>query len=200
MFGGNAGADLGDLFGRAAGGGGRSGRGRRRAPVAEDVELTTTVPFETAARGGSLTLNTAGGEVEVKIPAGIDDGKVIRVRGQGPGGGDVLLKVRVTPHAWFTREGKDVLLEVPIGVAEAILGGTVEVPTVDGQRLDVKIRPGTSSGARSRLPGFGIAGGDQYLVFKVVVPHVTDAQSKKLIEEFAERHPEDPRKGVPWKK
>ena len=79
-----------------------------------------------------------------------------------------------------------------------MLGGKVEVPAVDGRRVDVKIRPGTSSGAKTRLPGFGIAGGDQYLVFKIVVPKVApDDRTRQLIEEFTKLHPIDPRAGWP---
>ena len=81
-----------------------------------------------------------------------------------------MVKVRVDPHPYFRREGKDVLIDVPISIPEAVLGGKVEVPTVSGKRVTVKVPPGTSSGSRIRLPGMGVAGGDQYLVMKVVVP------------------------------
>jgi curved DNA-binding protein len=199
--GGGAGPDLGDLFGNASGATGPNrGRGRSRKQAAEDVEAEATVPFQTAATGGTVGLQVDGREIEVKVPAGIEDGKRLRVAGQGPGGGDIFVRIRVAPHHYFKRDGKDVVLEVAISVAEAILGGTVEVPTVDGRRVDVKIRPGTSSGMRTRLPGFGIAGGDQYLVFKIVVPKGSpDEKTRQLIEEYARLHPEDARADVPWK-
>src|SRR5262249_35196383 len=130
----------------------------------------------------------------------IDDGKKLRVAGQGPGGGDITVRVKVAPHPYFRREGKDVLLDVPISVGEAILGGKVEVPTVDGRRVDVKVRPGTSRGVRMRLPGFGVAGGDQYLIFKVIVPKgAPDEKSRHLIEEYMKHHHVDARADVPWK-
>jgi len=109
------------------------------------------------------------------------------------------VKVRVEPHQFFRREGKDVLLDVPVSIAEAVLGGRVEVPTVTGKRVTVKIPPGTSSGSRIRLPGMG-GGGDQYLVMKVVVPKGRpDERTRKLIEEYAELHPDDVRIDVPWR-
>src|SRR5207244_2176269 len=111
----------------------------------------------------------------VKVPAGAEDGQTLRVAGQAPGGGDLRVKLRVQPHPYFRREGKhDVALDVPVSLPEAVLGGKVEVPTLDGSRLVVKVPPGTSSGARIRLRGKGIAGGDQYLVVKVTVPAPAD--------------------------
>jgi curved DNA-binding protein len=189
------GFDFGDLFG--GGGGGR--RGRRGRAVAQDVEAVADIPFLTAATGGPIELTIGGRTLSVKVPAGAEDGTTLRVAGQGPGGGDLLVKLRVQPHLYFKREGKrDVVLEVPVSVAEAVLGGKVEVPTVDGSRLVVKVPPGTSSGARIRLRGKGIAGGDQYLAVKVVVPAQVDDRSRELIEEFAQRNPQTPRFGPPW--
>ena len=87
-----------------------------------------------------------------------------------------------------------------ISIAEAVLGGKVEVPTVNGKQVNVKVPPGTSSGSRIRLPGMGIAGGDQYLVMKVVVPKgKPDDRTTKLIEEYAKLHPDDVRIDVPWR-
>ena len=85
---------------------------------------------------------------------------------------------------------------MPITLAEAVLGSKVEVPTMDGTRLTVRVPPGTSSGTRLRLRGRGIGGGDQYIEIRIVVPQVQDARSKELIEEFARLHPEDPRAGL----
>src|SRR5207244_7866899 len=100
------------------------------------------------------------------------------------------------PHPFFRREGKNLVLEVPLWVAEAIVGTTVEVPTLDGARLSVKVPPGTSSGTRLRLRGRGIAGGDQYIETKIVVPAAKDERSRQLMEEFAGLHPQDPRAGL----
>ncbi|HVL13291.1 MAG TPA: DnaJ C-terminal domain-containing protein [Gemmata sp.] len=194
--GGSAGPDLGDLFG-----GGRRTRGRPRGRqhAAEPVESEVTVPFEVAANGGSVSLLVGQDRIDVKIPAGIEEGKKLRVKGDENRPQDLILRVRVSPHAYFRREGNDVLLDVPISVAEAVLGGKVEVPTVAGERLEVKVRPGTSGGAKLRLRGKGVNGGDQYLVFKVVVPPgEPDEETRKLVEEYARRNPLNPRANVAW--
>jgi DnaJ-class molecular chaperone len=157
-----------------------------------------TIPFVTAALGGSVTLQVEGRELSVKIPAGVSDGQSLRLQGQGPGGGNLRLKLRIQPHPYFRREGNNLILEVPVSVAEAILGAKVDVPTLDGSRLTVKVPPGTSSGARLRLKGKGIAGGDQYIEIKVVVPSTIDDKSRQLIEEFARLNPQNPRSGLGW--
>ncbi len=201
MFGGQGGAgiDPNDILGAFGGGSRKRGRSRRPAPV-EHVEVEASVPFMIAATGGTISLQTGANVIEVKVPAGIEDGKKLRVSGQGPGGGDIMVQIKVEPHAYFRREGKTVLLEVPISVGEAILGGKVEVPTIDGKRVEVKIRPGTSSGSKTRLPGFGIAGGDQFLVFKIVVPKgEPDGTTKHLIEQYQHHQPSNPRADVAWK-
>ena len=199
--GGGGGINFEDLLGGASAGPrpGR-GKGRSRRAAAENVEVEASIPFLTAAQGGTVTLRNDNGQIDVKVPAGIEDGKKLRVSGHGPGGGDITVRVKIEPHAWFRREGKDILLDVPISVSEAILGGKVEVPTLDGRRVDVKIPPGTSTGAKSRLRGLGIAGGDQYLVFKIVVPKgLPNDKAKQLIEELAKLHPIDARTEVGWK-
>jgi DnaJ-class molecular chaperone len=107
--------------------------------------------------------------------------------------------INVAPHAYFRREDNNLFLDVPISVPEALLGAKVEVPTVDGSRLDVKVPPGTSSGAKLRLRGKGLAGGDQFLVFKIVVPSGSpDDEARKLIEQYAAKNPQTPRVNVPW--
>lgn len=194
---GGGGIDLGDLFGGRPRGG-RGGRSHRRPP-AEDIEHEVTVPFTVAANGGAVGIQVGGRHIDVKVPAGIEDGKKLRVPASATGAGDVYLTVKVAPHPYFRRDGNDVLLDVPVGVAEAVLGGSVEVPTVAGDRLTVRVPAGTSSGSRVRMRGKGIAGGDQYLVFQVVAPKHVDAESRRLMEEFAKRNPHDPRANVGWR-
>src|SRR5205823_9310819 len=106
------------------------------------------------------------------------------------------LKLRVEPHPYFRREGKDVILEVPLSLPEAVLGTKVDVPTLAGERLTVKVPPGASSGSRLRLRGRGIDGGDQYIETKVVVPAPRDERSRELVEEFARLNPQSPRAGL----
>lgn len=195
MFGGGGGASPFDMFG----GGGRP-RGRSRPRPAEAVEVEANVPFMTAALGGSIGLRVGDRDIDVKVPPGFEDGKKLRVAGQGENGEDIFVRVFVDPHPYFRREGRDVLLDVPISVLEAVLGGKVEVPIVSGKRVAVKVPPGTSSGSRIRLPGMGISGGDQYLVMKVVVPKgKPDDRTREIIEEYGRLHPDDVRIDVPWR-
>lgn len=188
------GFDPSELFGRR----GRGGRTRRAAAPPQEAEAEVTIPFMTAALGGPVSLSVDGQHIEVKVPAGVEDGKKLRLGGQGPGGGDLYLKLKIEPHPYFRREGKDVVLEVPLSLPEAVLGARTDVPTLDGSTVTVKVPPGTSSGARLRLRGKGIGGGDQYIEIKVVVPVPADNESRELIEEFGRRNPQEPRRGLPW--
>jgi DnaJ-class molecular chaperone len=187
------GGDLGGMFGR----GRARGRGRAARP-AESVEAEVAIPFLRAAQGGTVSLSVDGREIDVKVPAGVEEGKKLRLAGQGPGGGDLLVRIKIEPHPYFRREGHDIIVEVPIGISEAVLGTKVDVPTLEGTHLTVKVPPGTSSGSRLRLRGKGIAGGDQYVEIKIVAPKVTDARSRELIEEFARLNPQNPRANMPW--
>jgi DnaJ-class molecular chaperone len=208
LFGGSGGqppggVNFGDVFGGGARRTTRSGRGGGRSsrpqPPADDVVTDVTVPFDVAATGGGVSIVVGGRTIEVKVPAGIEDGKKLRVPASATGSADVYLRVKIAPHPYFKRDGNDLSVEVPIGVAEAVLGTKVDVPTLDGEHLTVKVPPGTSSGSRIRLRGKGVNGGDQYLVVKVVVPPAADDKSRELIEEFAKRNPQDPRASVPWR-
>jgi DnaJ-class molecular chaperone len=194
FFGGNVG-DMEEILGGAGLRGGR--RSRRAAPV-QDVESEVAVPFQIAALGGTVALQVDGRQIDVKVPAGIAEGQALRLQGQAPGGGDLKLKVRIAPHPYFRRDGNDLSLEVPLALSEAVLGTKVDVPTLSGEKLSVRVPPGTSSGARLRLRGQGIKGGDQYIEIKIVVPAADDEKSRQLIEEFAKLHPQHPRTGPPW--
>ena len=194
FFGGGGGGavDMDNLFGQQAP---RRGRGRR-PPPAEEVEADVSIPFTAAALGGSVPVQIDDRELAVKIPAGVEEGQALRLHGQASGGGDLRLRLHIQPHPFFRRESKNVILEVPLTVAEAVLGTTVEIPTLDGARLSVKVPPGTSSGTRLRLRGRGIAGGDQYIEIKIVVPAAKDDRTRQLVEELARLHPQDPRAGL----
>jgi DnaJ-class molecular chaperone len=200
FFGGGGGGfggagDVEDLFGR------RTTRGRsrgRRTTAAPEVESEVTIPFLTAALGGTINVQVDGRELSVKIPAGVTDGQAMRLQGQAPGGGNLKLVLRIQPHPYFRREGNNVILDVPISISEAILGAKVDVPTLDGTKLSVKVPAGTSSGARLRLRGKGIAGGDQFIEIKVAVPSTVNDRGRKLIEEFSQAQPYNPRAGLPW--
>ncbi len=166
-FGGDPSGGFGDLFGqfrKAAGG--RRGRGRAAASQgAGNVESEITIPFQSAVTGGKvdLSLQRSDGKTEtisVKIPAGVDEGKKIRLRGQGEslGGGpagDLLLTIHVAPHPVFHRRGKDLEVRLPITLAEAVAGAKVDVPTPWGT-ISLRIPPKTSSGKKLRVKGHGI--------------------------------------------
>jgi DnaJ-class molecular chaperone len=201
LFGGGGGFDLGDLFG--------GGRGRRqRAQRGSDLQTEIHVPFSVAALGGShdLTLATGSSQesLSVKIPAGMKDGGVVRLRGQGQAGvnggpaGDLLVTVRVAPHPFFKRDQDDLIVEVPVTFTEAALGAKVDVPTLNEGLVTLKIPAGSSSGTRLRMKGKGIINpktkvhGDQYVVVKIVCPP-GEARVKKLLEELAEAAPQNPR-------
>ena len=145
--------------------------------------------------------------VEVRIPPGAQDGSRLRVAAKGNAGraggpaGDLYIVTRVGPHPVFERNGDEIHAEVPITIAEAILGGKIDVPTIDG-KARLKVPPATSSGKTFRLREKGVLNrrtgrrGDQLVKVKVVVPTVSDERSKELAREFATLATEDPREGL----
>ncbi len=186
-------------------GGEKGGRRRAAQREPEAAEASITIPFLTAVRGGetSIDLQRDDGTREtkvIKIPPGLDSGAKIRLKGQGDPTHqvDLIITVTVEPHPYFVREGRNLSVEVPITVAEAILGARIEVPTLDGLKT-MPIPPGTSSGQKLRLRGQGVAAsknhpeGDLYIIPKIVAPKGIDDESRKLIEQFAERNPAHPR-------
>lgn len=198
------------FFSGGAGAGARPGARGRPWTGGQDVEQEIEVDFMTAAKGGSVELAAQyavgpSGQKRLKldIPAGVADGARLRLRGQGPEGGDLYVKMRIRPHPYFRREGQDILLDVPISIEEAILGAKIDVPTLDGT-VTLTIPPGSSSGQRLRIrkrglpkPGGGERG-DQYVELKIVVPRSADERSRELIEAFSQRNPFNPREGVRW--
>ena len=198
--------DFGDifegLFGRAGGGGFRSGFGGGRTappPRGADVAYRLRVPFEDAATMAPqrITLKD-GGTIELKLPPGVEDGKQMRLSGKGepgPGGaGDAIVELAIQPHRFFRREGDDVLLDLPVTLAEAVLGGKVKVPTVDGPVM-LAVPEGSNSGRVLRLKGKWFprrAGGrgDQLVTLMVDVPS-EDAELRRFVEGWsgADRNP-----------
>lgn len=214
---------LGDMFGGAFGGGGRRGRGgtpfgfgggARTAPAqrGDDATVEIDVPFNTAAEGGTQVLELQrdgkSERLSVKIPAGVENGSTIRLAGQGQPGfgggpaGDLLLKVRVGEHRFFRREGKNLVLDVPVTPTEAALGAKVEVPTLSEGMVSVTIPPGSSSGRKLRLRGKGVLDqrskqrGDQYVVVKIVVPPELTDEARRAYEALAAAAPHSPRAGL----
>jgi DnaJ-class molecular chaperone len=187
--GGFAGFDdiLSDLFGGAARGGGARHGGR---PRGEDLKFSVTVDFLDAAKGTKRRVGLPDGRhLDVTIPAGVEPGQVLRLKGQGVGGGDALIEVQVSPHEGFRREGLDIHLDHAIPLALAIAGGKVTVPTIDGN-VAVSVPAWTSSGKTLRLKGRGIAQGghrgDQLVRLEIALPPETDPALAQWAKDKAE--------------
>ena len=194
MFGGGG-------FGRTSGGyQGFGGPTRGR-----DLTASTTLDFLTAINGDTISLQPTGGKpIKVKIPAGVSDGQKIRLKGKGeasPDGGeagDLVLSVTVRKHPVFERDGLNLRVDVPVTFVEATLGATVEVPTLGGEPVRLRVAAGTPSGRVLRVKGRGVATpkgtGDLLASVHVAVPsHLSDA-AKKNLEAFADSMPkENPR-------
>jgi molecular chaperone DnaJ len=194
MFGGGG-------FGRTTGGyQGFGGPTRGR-----DLVANTTLDFLTAINGDTITLQPSGGKsIKVKIPAGVSDGQKIRLKGKGepsPDGGeagDLVLTVTVRKHPVFERDGLNLRVDVPVTFVEAALGATVEVPTLGGEPVRLRVAAGTPSGRVLRVKGRGVSTakgtGDLLASVHVAVPsHLSDA-AKKNLEAFADSMPkENPR-------
>lgn len=135
--------------------------------------------------------------IKVNIPRGIESGKKIRLKGLGNPGvsggpaGDLYLRINVSGHSYFWREGKDIYCRVPINLKQAVLGGNVQVTTLAGKKVDLKIPPGTSSGQKFRLKGMGLLSngnkGNQYVEVTVKIPKNLNNEQKELFEKFAEK-------------
>lgn len=193
-----------DLFGegRRSGAGGRSGTGSGFAMRGADQHYVLELGFLEAARGATRRITLPGGStLDVKIPEGIADGQVIRLRGKGGEGqgggaaGDALVTITVAAHPTFRREGNDIHLDLPVSIDEAILGAKVETPTIAGP-VALSIPPGASSGRMLRLKGRGVRGGDQFVTLRVMVPAEPDPELQEFLRGWRDRHPQDPRKGM----
>jgi DnaJ-class molecular chaperone len=145
----------------------------------------------------------------VTIPPGIVEGQVLRLKGKGDPGiggapaGDALIEIHIAPHPYFRRDGDNILIELPVSLAEAVLGGRVTVPTITGP-VAMTIPKGSDSGAQLRLRGKGIHrrgasdgnGGDQLVTLKVVIGDSGDSELAAFLESWAQKHPADPRRGM----
>jgi DnaJ-class molecular chaperone len=228
--GGGGGFDFEDIFGGAGGGfegmtldeilqqlgGAATGRGGRRgrgpAPRGQDLEYNLDLDFLSAVRGATtnVVLQDARGSrqtLTVHIPAGVQSGSRVRLCGKGapgPGGsGDLYIVTHIRPHPYFRREGNDIYIDVPIGIAESALGAKVDVPTLEGT-MTVTVPPGTGSGKKLRLKGKGVTSpdgqkGDQFIVIQVASPPKLSSKGAELLREFQNIERFDPRKDAPWK-
>jgi DnaJ-class molecular chaperone len=170
-----------------------------------DARYSLEVPFLDAVRGAETRITLPDGQnLAVKIPKGTEDGQTVRLRGKGAPGfgggpvGDALVTVMVRADPVFRREGDDILLTLPISFDEAILGGKVTVPTIDGP-VGLTIPPAASTGTVLRLRGRGVlragrkVAGDQKVELKIVVPKQTDADLSEFLTEWRKTNSFDPR-------
>lgn len=196
----------------APGAGAAAGARPRTARKGADLVHDLQIPFQTAVTGGEaeLRVRRSNGRVEsisVKIPPGIEDGKKIRLRGQGEAGprgaprGDLIIRVFVTAHPYFQRRGNDLIVRVPVTLSEAIDGAKVDVPTPRGT-ISLTIPPGTSSGKRLRVRGHGVqrknaTAGDLYAEVQVMLPEGLDPETRERIRQ-ADRTAPNPRSQLQW--
>ncbi len=202
-----------DLFGARGGGSpfDRAAPGVMPPRRGNDFQHMLSVTFMTAALGGTEIIRIGKGSkpqtISVKIPAGIESGAQLRVRGKGAAGvdggpsGDLRLTVEIGQHPWFRREGLDVLINVPVTIAEATFGTTVTLPLLKGS-VDLKIPPGAASGQKLRVKGKGMddgkgGHGDFYAVVQVVAPTELTERGTRLLHEL-EPELQNPRDSGPW--
>jgi len=220
---GGADINLGDLFGGGGGGfsdlfkqfGQQGRRQRQRSAPARgtDLEHALTVPFTTAVSGGEAQIAIRRGDgrsetIQVKVPAGISSGKKIRLRGQGEPGlqggpaGDILIKILVAPHPFFSRQGKRLDVCVPITLSEAVEGAKIDVPSPHGT-IALTIPPATSSGSKLRVKGQGVHDsngnpGDLYAEVQIVLPLHLEEEDREQLGRIARKYAGDPRADLRW--
>lgn len=170
-----------------------------------DITYQITVGFEESIRGSTRRLRLNDGRtVDIKIPAGIQNGQIIRLAKQGGPGfggapkGDALVEVQVAPHPYYKREGNDIMLDLPISLNEAVLGGDIQVPTPSG-KLTIRIPRNSSSGKRLRLKEKGVkrpdgTAGHMYVTLIVSMPHERDIELERLIKDWGKNNGEALRK------
>jgi molecular chaperone DnaJ len=195
---------LGGMFGGDTGFGSSTGgfRGAGGPTRGRDFSATTTLDFLTAIRGETIKLQPSNGApINVKVPAGVSDGQKIRLKGKGeasPDGGasgDLVLTVTVRPHPVFERDGLNLRVDVPVTFVEATLGATIEVPTLGGDPVRLRVAPGTPSGRVLRVKGRGVTtakgSGDLLATVQVAVPSHLSGDARSLLEAFADAMPDE---------
>ena len=202
MGGGQAGGDFNDIFG---GGNPQDifanlfGGGRRGPRKGQDLQTEATITFRESIVGTHLDLRLAtdrgaAQNITARVPAGVNDGAKIRVKGKGAAGeagpGDLFIMLHVKPHAIFGRKGENLTLTLPVTFTEATLGADIKVPTMSGDDVTVRIAPGTSNGRTLRVKGRGITKGattgDLLVTVDVQVPQRVDGKALDALRAFAE--------------
>jgi DnaJ-class molecular chaperone len=203
-----AGFDANDIFSELFGGQRARGGPGGRPPRGEDVTAQVTVTLAEAVHGTKTRVNLPTGRtLEVSVPAGIDDGQQIRLKGQGfssPLGGeagDALITVKIAKHAYLRVDGHDLRLDLPLTLYEAVLGAKVNVPTLDGV-VELNVPAGSNSGRTLRLRGKGLpgqqgaTGGDLLVTLRIMLPDDPDADLISLARQWQTEKPYDPRKDL----
>ncbi|WP_181038444.1 DnaJ C-terminal domain-containing protein [Arthrobacter sp. ZGTC131] len=183
-----------DLFGGGFGGAGGPAGYQRAPQKGADRTATTSISFAGSIRGTTIGLREPDGEViDVRVPAGIKDGQKVRVRGKGQyspsGNGDLMVTVNVKPHDFYTRDGDNLRIHVPVSFPEAALGADIEVPTIDGEHVRVRVPAGTPSGRTLRVKGRGVktskGAGDLLVTIDVAVPRNLSKEAEEAVKAFA---------------
>lgn len=167
-----------------------------------DQQYSLKITLSEAVMGATKRITLPNGKsLDVKVPPGSKDGATLRLKGQGNkvlGGasGDALVELKVEPHPFFTREGDDILLTLPVTLGEAVLGGKITVPTIDG-KVTLNIPAGANSGTTLRLKGKGVPSGsgrgDQRVTLKVMLPDPGDSALEDFVRKWSSQHPYDVR-------
>ncbi|WP_445247778.1 DnaJ C-terminal domain-containing protein [Microcoleus sp. OTE_8_concoct_300] len=166
-----------------------------------DIEARLTLPLERAYSGGTERIRLEDGRtIEVNLPPAMVSGQRIRLRNQGMGGGDLYLKITVSPHPFFRLEMSDICCELPLTPSEAVLGGEIEVPTLDGL-VKMKLPPGVTSGKRLRLANKGYPTGngdrgDQLVEIQVLIPKEISEEERELYEKLRQIETFKPRQDL----
>lgn len=191
--GGQGGAGFDDLLGNLFGGGFRGGRGSQRGA---DLQAAATLPFRQAVEGSTVSLVVDGKTVKARIPPGVRDGQKIRLPGKGRPGeggapaGDLVITVSVTPDPVFSLDGDNLRITVPVTFPEAALGAEIDVPTLNGKTVRLKVPAGTPSGRSLRVKGHGVTKGnrtgDLLVTVQVAVPHRLSSAAEEAVRAFAE--------------
>ena len=199
--------DLEELFGqfgmRGARGGGAGAGIKLRGP---DHHFVLTVDFLDAVNGAKKRLDLPNGTLDVTVPPGVTEGQVLRLKGQGGAGygggppGDALIEIHVAPHPVFRRDKDDIHVELPVTLAEAVLGGRIAVPTPTGP-VAMTVPANSNTGRMLRLRGKGVkradgTQGDEYVTLKIVLPEGGDEELQNFLRQWAPKHEYDPRRGM----
>jgi curved DNA-binding protein len=179
------------LFARQRGGGGGRASGFGGASQGpqptRDTRAKLSVPLEAAYQGDSLRINVGGKQLDVRVPKGIRPGQVIRLTGQGTGGGNLLLEVEYAEHPQFEVDGRNILYTLQVTPWQAALGTSISVPTLGGA-VELKVPAESDAGRKLRLRGRGLPGnpdGDQIVELEIIAPAPTDEAQKKAYKALA---------------